>query len=84
VTASFFNVVTHPDMRSHRAILIDYLGSGFSDHPLDFDYSMDSHALCIAAVLDKVDCCNAAVVGHSMGERLSSNLLYQDLIWSVN
>ena len=48
--ASFFEVVTHPGMPRHHALLVDYLGSGASDHPADFDYSLHGHAASIAAL----------------------------------
>jgi len=74
VIASFFDVVTHPKMPEHRAVLVDYLGSGFSDHPDDFDYSMDSHAECVAAVLDEAGHRETTVVGHSMGGTVAIKL----------
>lgn len=72
--ASFFDVVTHPDMPDHRALLIDYLGSGASDHVDGFDYSLASHAACIAALMDDAGCQSATVVGHSMGGSVAIQL----------
>lgn len=74
VIGSFFDVVTHPKMPAHRAVLVDYLGSGFSDHPDDFDYSMDGHAECVAAVLDEAGLRETTVVGHSMGGTVAIKL----------
>jgi pimeloyl-ACP methyl ester carboxylesterase len=74
VSASFFNVVTHPDMLPHRAILVDYLGSGVSDHPVNFDYSIENHARCVAAVLDQAGCRKVTVLGHSMGGTVALQL----------
>lgn len=74
VSASFFNVVTHPDMTPHRAILVDYLGSGVSDHPLNFDYSIANHARGVAAILDDANCRNVTIVGHSMGGTVALEL----------
>lgn len=74
VSASFFGVVTHPDMPPHHAILVDYLGSGASDHPLTFDYSIANHARCVAAILDEANCRDATVVGHSMGGTVALEL----------
>jgi pimeloyl-ACP methyl ester carboxylesterase len=67
ILGSMLSVATHPKMRSHSAILVDYLGSGFSDHPENFDYTMEEHARSVAAVLDNEDIKTATVVGHSMG-----------------
>ncbi|PUB09491.1 alpha/beta hydrolase [Yoonia sediminilitoris] len=72
--ASFFDVVTHPDMPRHRALLVDYLGSGASDHPDDFDYSLAGHAACIAALMDSAGIQGATVMGHSMGGSVAIQL----------
>lgn len=65
--ANFLPVATHLEMPGHRAILVDFLGSGFSDHPDNFSYSMDDHAKSIAHILDREGIESATVVGHSMG-----------------
>ncbi len=72
--ASFFEVVTHPDTPRHRALLVDYLGSGASDHPDDFDYSLEGHAACIAALMDSAGIRGATVMGHSMGGSVAIQL----------
>ena len=30
--ANFFSVTTNPKLHIHRSIMLDYIGSGFSDH----------------------------------------------------
>lgn len=72
--ASFFDVVTHPKMPEHRALLVDYLGSGASDHPDHFDYSLASHAASVAALMDGAGCRRVTVVGHSMGGSVAIQL----------
>ena len=72
--ASFFDVVTHPDMPRHQALLVDYLGSGASDQPDGFDYSLAGHAACIAALMDSAGCRGATVMGHSMGGSVAIQL----------
>jgi pimeloyl-ACP methyl ester carboxylesterase len=67
ILGSMLPVATHSKLRGRRAILVDYLGSGFSDHPDSFDYTMENHALSVAAVLDNEGIESAALVGHSMG-----------------
>ena len=37
------DIATHPKIRGKRSLLIDYLGSGFSDIPTGFDHSMEHH-----------------------------------------
>ncbi len=67
ILGSMLSVATHPKMRQHRALLVDYLGSGFSDHPENFSYTMEDHARTVASVLDHEGEKGAIVVGHSMG-----------------
>lgn len=66
-SALFLPVVGHPTMCGHSALLIDYLGSGFSDQPADFDHSMQHHAETIAAILDAENVRDCTLIGHSMG-----------------
>jgi pimeloyl-ACP methyl ester carboxylesterase len=54
-------------MPSHRALLVDYLGSGFSDHSETFSYTMEDHAQTVASILDHENIKGATVIGHSMG-----------------
>jgi len=54
-------------MLPHHALLIDFLGSGFSDHSEKFSYSMEDHAKVVAEILDQEKIKAATVVGHSMG-----------------
>jgi len=44
--------VRDPALSSRRAVLVDLLGSGFSDRPLDFDYSVQAHARIVVAIID--------------------------------
>jgi pimeloyl-ACP methyl ester carboxylesterase len=64
---SLLHLATHPKIRGHRSLLIDYLGSGFSDKPQDFDHSLEHHAETIATVLKHEGIVGATVIGHSMG-----------------
>ncbi len=63
----FLSVVTHADMAGHHSLLIDYIGSGFSDSSLKFDYSIENHARSVAAVLDNEGAKGCTIIGHSMG-----------------
>jgi len=65
--ANFLPVATHPQMPEHRALLVDNLGSGFSDHSESFGYTMEQHAQTVANILDHENIKSATVVGHSMG-----------------
>lgn len=60
-------VVRDPALSCRRAILIDLLGSGFSDRPWDFDYSIPAHAHVVVAVLEALALPRLDLFGHSMG-----------------
>jgi len=55
----------------HRRILIDLIGSGFSDKPNDFDYSIDSHASYLQEFIEFLDLDDFVIYGHSMGGAVS-------------
>jgi len=74
VSASFFDVVMHPKIPEHRALLVDYFGSGVSDHPRNFGYTMEEHVNAVAALLDDAGCQGATIVGHSMGGTVAVKL----------
>lgn len=69
---SLLTLATHPDMKGHRSLFIDYFGSGFSDTPQreKFDYSMVQHLKTILAILDHENINTCQVIGHSMGGTL--------------
>lgn len=74
VADGFFAVAADASLVGRRRILLDYLGSGASDWPRDFDYSLASHAQVIASVLDRIGCGPVDVVGHSMGGSVAIQL----------
>jgi pimeloyl-ACP methyl ester carboxylesterase len=51
----------------HRAIAFDWRGHGKSDKPSNDDYSVESIANDIAAVVDTLDLERFVLIGHSMG-----------------
>src|SRR5688500_16334986 len=77
-SSSLLHLASHPRVRGHRSILIDYLGSGHSDKPQDFDHSLQNHAKTIAAVLqyEKLSACT--IIGHSMGGTVGLYLALQN------
>lgn len=50
-----------------RFILVDLPGSGFSDKPLMFDYSIDSLALVLVEAIELLGITECYLYGHSMG-----------------
>ena len=59
--------VCEPGLTNRRAIIVDWLGCGYSDKPKDFSYSIDDHAATIAALLAQLHLTACSVIGHSMG-----------------
>jgi pimeloyl-ACP methyl ester carboxylesterase len=53
--------------KNRRAIAFDFRGHGESDLPVDGNYTPDSIAQDIAAVVDSLDLDKFVLVGHSMG-----------------
>lgn len=74
---TFLPVATHASMRHHRGIFVDYFGVGHSEHPPDFDHSLQNHAKTVASVLDNEGVNDCVVVGHSMGGTVAIYLAMQ-------
>lgn len=74
VIESFLHAATHPAFRDRRFVMIDMLGSGHSDHPVDFDYSIAGHAATVARVLDHLGLREIDFLGHSMGGTVAIQL----------
>ncbi|MFS1914462.1 alpha/beta fold hydrolase [Vibrio sp. 10N.286.48.B7] len=53
------------------AFFVDLLGSGFSDKPEDFDYSICSHAAYLEAFIQSLGLDKFVIYGHSMGGAVS-------------
>jgi len=64
---AFPAIAADPHLRSRRAILVDFLGFGYSDRPTTFAYSMDRHAETVVRLLDQLGLVAADLFGHSMG-----------------
>ena len=54
-------------LSGRRRLLIDLLGSGFSDRPTSFAYTIDAQARTIATLVDRLALDSVDVFGHSMG-----------------
>ncbi|MBI5442229.1 MAG: alpha/beta hydrolase [Deltaproteobacteria bacterium] len=66
-SCDYLAVARDPSLASRRAILVDLLGSGFSDRPESFDYSVSAHARVLVALLDALGVATCDLYGHSMG-----------------
>lgn len=64
-SCDYVHVAADPALAGRRKILLDLLGSGFSDRPPEFGYSVGAHARCVESfigALGEVD-----LFGHSGG-----------------
>ena len=64
---NFLPLMTQPQFRGRRILMVDYVGSGFSGHSESFGFSLDEHATSIAAVLDSACVEPVHLLGYSMG-----------------
>lgn len=81
-TADFSDLLARSPLAGRHSLLVDFLGFGFSDRPLDFSYSLEGHASTIAALLEARGLEACEVVGHSMGGSIAITLaaMYPHLV----
>lgn len=60
-------VAADPALHGRRMLLVDLLGSGFSDRPEAFGYTIEDHARSVAALVHALDLPQIDLFGHSMG-----------------
>ena len=66
-TGELMSAAVRAPLRGRRSLLIDFLGHGYSDKPLDFAYTREAHARTIVALIDALGLTECGLVGHSMG-----------------
>jgi pimeloyl-ACP methyl ester carboxylesterase len=66
-TAGYPRVISGSPLASYRAILPDWFGCGYSDHPEAFGYTINDHAELLAKLLDQLQLRACTLVAHSMG-----------------
>jgi pimeloyl-ACP methyl ester carboxylesterase len=66
-TGELLPVAVQPSLRGRRSLLVDFLGHGYSDRPVDFNYGLEDHAQSVVALIDELELAGAGLVGHSMG-----------------
>jgi pimeloyl-ACP methyl ester carboxylesterase/L-amino acid N-acyltransferase YncA len=77
-TVAFAEVVGHPAVAGRgRHLLVDLVGSGWSDADDGFSYGIDAHAAAVATVLDAVRPGAVRLVGHSLGGSVAISLAAQ-------
>lgn len=57
-----------------RVVALDLKGFGYSDRPLDADYSQTAQAQLVADFMDRLGIGRAAVLGHSLGGAIALRL----------
>lgn len=67
-------IASDPALVGRRCLLVDLLGSGFSDRPASFSYTMEAHARCIGDLLDALDLPLVDFYAHSMGGAVAVEL----------
>jgi pimeloyl-ACP methyl ester carboxylesterase len=78
-------VVSMPPLRGKRAVLIDLLGSGFSDKPKTFGYSVSDHARVMGEFIAESGFKKVHLFGHSMGGSIAIEIatMYKRRIQSI-
>ncbi|WP_284418636.1 MULTISPECIES: alpha/beta hydrolase [unclassified Bradyrhizobium] len=66
-SAEYAGIAASPVLAGRRAILVDLLGSGLSDRPESFSYSIEDHARSVADLLCDLVAGSVVLFGHSMG-----------------
>lgn len=66
-SCDFPRVASDPLLQPRRRLLVDLLGTGFSDRPEGFSYTLDAHAQVILALVDALQLSCVDLYGHSMG-----------------
>ena len=73
-SCEFPRVACDPALAGRRMLLIDLLGSGFSDRPVQFGYTVGDHARTVAALIDHLELDALDLFGHSMGGAVAITL----------
>ena len=73
-SCEFPGVACDPALAGRRRLLIDLLGSGFSDRPARFGYTVDDHARTVAALIGHLGLEALDLFGHSMGGAVAITL----------
>lgn len=66
-SCDFPRVAADPALAGRRMLVVDLLGSGFSDRPTGFGYAVEDHAGTLGALIDGLSLPLVDLVGHSMG-----------------
>jgi pimeloyl-ACP methyl ester carboxylesterase len=66
-TGELMSAAIQEPLAGRRSLLVDLLGHGYSDRPIDFAYTREEHARTVVALIDSLGLGECGLVGHSMG-----------------
>ncbi len=76
-------IANHSKLIQHRCIVVDLLGSGLSDKPRNFEYTLVNQAQLLATFVNEIKLDKLTVYGHSMGGTIAI-LLTELIVEKVN
>ncbi len=81
----YVEVISQDVLSEHRRIVVDLLGSGYSDKPLDVNYSVEMHANYLKGFVEDLGIDKIVVFGHSLGGAIAIELcnLIKDKIYKL-
>ena len=68
------NVASQVELTESRCILVDLLGAGYSDKPIDYDYSVRGHAQYLFEFVGDIGLEKLILFGHSAGGAIALSL----------
>lgn len=72
----YVEIASKKEFLRHRRILVDLLGAGYSDKPLDFIYEVKNHAKYLSEFLEDLRLEQVIVFGHSLGGAIAICVRY--------
>jgi len=66
-TGELMSAAVQEPLAGRRSFLVDLLGHGYSDRPIDFTYTREEHARTIVAFIEALGLDECGLIGHSMG-----------------
>ncbi len=73
-TFDYPEVAAQGPLDSHRRILVDLLGAGYSDKPDDFGYTVEDHVQYLLEFINYLDLDSFILFGHSLGGAIAISL----------
>jgi pimeloyl-ACP methyl ester carboxylesterase len=70
-TGELMPAAVQAPLRGRRSLVIDFLGHGYSDKPLEFGYGVEDHARTVVALIDALNLGECGLIGHSMGGEIA-------------